>query len=872
MPNNNFIVTADTTKNTNAPNKPVNTTPKANLVLKNKLHLSVLVALFGYTMPAFADETTPTTLPEAQLATVTAEITNAPITSLAFANNQKASDTTIDKQKLQQRSSTLGNALSGELGVHSNPFGGGASAPVVRGQEGVRVKVLNNSLGVADMSTISPDHAVAVDTLLASRVELVRGASTLMHANASPAGVVNVIDERIPSYLPYELSGETLLRYNTGSSEKLATAALLFPVGDNLAMRVETLHRDAKPYNVPAIDFGQILHYLPDSYNKTRVNTVGLSYIGDKGYIGFSHGYRRENYGLVGHNHKYDACQAHILEPNLKLGRGRYYLLAYPNLMDDSDMIDGMHFHCGNDHDNDPAHSHSNVYGHKHDPSQKGPWLEMYSVTTNVQARVNQPTTHIDEIRADFNISDYKHIELDEGKEFMSGGRIEFSKGNAVNFSNKARLGKLSVHHTLNDNSKLVWGVDYQKNRTHALIDAINERSNRRPLVANTQTTLGLFALANYQKDNLTIETGYRHENTQIPVHYDIKEINDIIAHYSNLQKQERPDLSTYKNRAHSYALSALWDINDKLRLDATYSHNERIPTPMELYYHGKHLATNSFMFGNKDLDKEKSNNYEIGTNYKDDKWHIKGSVYANNFDNYIHPENLYKIGNLAMRRFIQSKAKLRGTEFEIGYQFNPTYKISMFGDMVRGKLYDFAPIFVENIYGAPKLVGYQDPKECGYNANHPDYKKECAIMERPIIGQETIKRPDRNAPRMSPDRIGFRINGEHGNISSSVEFTHVRKQDRISHSVAAKYNSECTHHTYGDKKLCPIYIDEDATSGYNLLNVGVDYHGNSARTDYTVSLRANNLLNEKIYVHNSFLPFVPQQGRNFSLSVNAKF
>ncbi|WP_196296514.1 TonB-dependent receptor plug domain-containing protein [Moraxella bovoculi] len=124
----------------------------------------------------------------------------------AFSGNQKASDTTISKSKLQQRSATLGNALAGELGVHSNPFGGGASAPVVRGQEGVRVKVLNNGLGVADMSNISPDHAVGVDTLLASRVELVRGASTLMHANASPAGVINVIDGKVPSRLAWRAS------------------------------------------------------------------------------------------------------------------------------------------------------------------------------------------------------------------------------------------------------------------------------------------------------------------------------------------------------------------------------------------------------------------------------------------------------------------------------------------------------------------------------------------------------------------------------------------------------------------------------------------------------------------------------------------
>ncbi|WP_155400035.1 hypothetical protein [Moraxella bovoculi] len=42
----------------------------------------------------------------------------------------------IRRDTLQQRSATLGNALAGELGIHSNPFGGGASKPIIRGQDG----------------------------------------------------------------------------------------------------------------------------------------------------------------------------------------------------------------------------------------------------------------------------------------------------------------------------------------------------------------------------------------------------------------------------------------------------------------------------------------------------------------------------------------------------------------------------------------------------------------------------------------------------------------------------------------------------------------------------------------------------------------
>ncbi|MDO4224257.1 MAG: TonB-dependent receptor [Acinetobacter sp.] len=64
----------------------------------------------------------------------------------------------------------------------------------------------------------------------------------------------------------------------------------------------------------------------------------------------------------------------------------------------------------------------------------------------------------------------------------------------------------------------------------------------------------------------------------------------------------------------------------------------------------------------------------------------------------------------------------------------------------------------------------------------------------------------------------------------------------------------------------------EERTKGYNLLNLGVDYRKTFGNVNYTFSLNANNVLNEKVYIHNSFLPFVPQMGRNFVFAVNAKF
>lgn len=67
----------------------------------------------------------------------------------------------------------------------------------------------------------------------------------------------------MPKHLPDGVTGESLFRFNTGSDEKLATASLVFPVADKLALRVEGMKRSANPYNVPAINFGRCLIICP---------------------------------------------------------------------------------------------------------------------------------------------------------------------------------------------------------------------------------------------------------------------------------------------------------------------------------------------------------------------------------------------------------------------------------------------------------------------------------------------------------------------------------------------------------------------------------------------------------------------------------
>ena len=89
-------------------------------------------------------------------------------------------------------SSTIGDTLNGNPGLANASFGPAVGRPVIRGQQGARVMVLQNSTSSADVSGLSADHAVSVEPMLAESIEVLRGPSTLLYGGGAIGGVVNV--------------------------------------------------------------------------------------------------------------------------------------------------------------------------------------------------------------------------------------------------------------------------------------------------------------------------------------------------------------------------------------------------------------------------------------------------------------------------------------------------------------------------------------------------------------------------------------------------------------------------------------------------------------------------------------------------------
>ena len=116
--------------------------------------------------------------------------------------------------------------------------------------DGPRVKVLSDGAELHDASTISPDHAVVSEPLLATQIEVLRGPSALVYGNGAVGGVVNVLDGKIPTAIPHKgYEGSAELRANSSAREKAGAFSLTGGTG-NLAVHVEGVARDAGDYRV----------------------------------------------------------------------------------------------------------------------------------------------------------------------------------------------------------------------------------------------------------------------------------------------------------------------------------------------------------------------------------------------------------------------------------------------------------------------------------------------------------------------------------------------------------------------------------------------------------------------------------------------
>jgi len=221
--------------------------------------------------------------------------TSGPQGSLIVVEDAFAPVTVMTEEDIRRATAhTLGDLLSDKPGVAASTYAPGASRPIIRGLDNFRVRIQENGIGAHDVSDLGEDHGVPIDPLAAQKVEVVRGPATLRYGSQAIGGVVDVSNNRIPTFAPQR--GISFLSTGALSSvDDGREAAMLLDAGSrNVAIHADAFSRRAWDYRLP--DGSRQANSFVDSHG----HSAGASFLFDSGFLGASLTRTLSRYGVPG--------------------------------------------------------------------------------------------------------------------------------------------------------------------------------------------------------------------------------------------------------------------------------------------------------------------------------------------------------------------------------------------------------------------------------------------------------------------------------------------------------------------------------------------------------------------------------------------
>jgi iron complex outermembrane receptor protein len=205
----------------------------------------------------------------------------------------------------QRQGSTLGETLDNLPGIANSSFGPNVGRPIIRGMEGDRIRILQNSGATMDVSGLSNDHAVPIDPLTTERLEVLRGPATLLYGGSAMGGVVNVIDNRIARERTFDAQGGVMGKAEVragGAADERSTGAMVEAGHDKLVLHVDAFERSTQNLRVPkamSCDGTPNGRRVCNSASDSKGGAVGGTVLFDRGYVGVSASEYRTTYGTV---------------------------------------------------------------------------------------------------------------------------------------------------------------------------------------------------------------------------------------------------------------------------------------------------------------------------------------------------------------------------------------------------------------------------------------------------------------------------------------------------------------------------------------------------------------------------------------------
>ncbi|MEM6640816.1 MAG: TonB-dependent receptor [Pseudomonadota bacterium] len=305
----------------------------------------------------------------------------------------------------KELSASLGDTVARLPGVQSATFGPAVGRPVIRGQGGPRVRVMEDRVDTMDASVASGDHATTVEPFIADRVEVLKGASTLLYGSGAIGGVVDVHTGRIPHEVPEDpISGRVL--FNTQSNGQGTTAAGRLDGGSGgFAWHLDGFTRDVDPYDIPGFAESERLRALEaaegeggDDEEEVSGVAPGTQFEGSGGAAGFS---------WVGENAFVGAAVS---------------------------VYDAFYGLPG-------GHEEEEEEGGEGEEEEGNPILDLEQTRVDLEAGFSEPFGNIESINLRLGINDYEHVEFEgngeAGTRFTNeawDGRAEFVHGSVGGF------------------------------------------------------------------------------------------------------------------------------------------------------------------------------------------------------------------------------------------------------------------------------------------------------------------------------------------------------------------------------------------------------------------------------------------------------
>ncbi len=568
---------------------------------KKMLLLAAATSIFA--LAASADDQT-----AIQVGQSNESIINLDTVVVSSASTAKRSESPLPATQLSgdeltlKMGNTIGDTLKQELGMSSQSFGPGVGTPVIRGQSGPRVKVLENGIGSSDVSQLSPDHASSIEPAMAESIEVLRGPATLLYGSGIIGGVVNVIDNRIPSHLytkPLNVVFDQ--RLDSATNESSSTMKTEGSKG-HWAYHLDGLVRERGDMSIAgsAIDTpkAQLLdptltvvnnHHgtLANTFAETLNGAAGASYINDGGFVGLGFNQFHNNYGIAPDGGSFVSNGISYANPNTRIDQRQ------------------------------------NKYDFK--------------------SELNQPFSFAKKLALRFGYTDYYHTEFDGG---VPG--IPYNPGTA--FSNKTYEGRIELTHKDLGPFKGSFGFQVLSSQFAAFnfpaggvpsADlAVLDNTTTLTVPASQTNSFGVFGLESVKVGSMLYQVGLRVEDAALTPTLS----NSYIAPFGSTVN------SNYNYTPISASASALWTLDKINSFNMGLTRSQRAPQVQELFSNGYHDATRSYELGDPNLHMETSYNLDLGYKFKARGVRGELDLFTNWANDYIYQQ---RTGNYVPPGFV---------------------------------------------------------------------------------------------------------------------------------------------------------------------------------------------------------------------------